>query len=70
MQTLINFDDNQLKSLMFYTHAENESDAVNKAIEYYLDWQKQKAKRDLLAMRGQVDIEDNWQTLRNLELNE
>ena len=68
MQTTINFDDDTLKSLMFYTHAKNESEALAKAIEDYLQWQKQKAKRDLLALRGKVDIEDNWEALRSLEL--
>lgn len=68
MNVSYNFDDSTLKSLMFYTHTNNESEALSKAIEYYLQWQKQKAKRDVLALRGKVDIEDNWETLRNLEL--
>jgi hypothetical protein len=40
---------------MFYTHTNNESAALAKAVEDYLQWQKQKAKRDLLALRGKVD---------------
>lgn len=68
MSIAYNFDDNTLKSLMFYTHTNNESEALSKAVEDYLQWQKQKAKRDLLALRGKVDIEDNWEALRSLEL--
>ena len=62
MQTTVTVDDQQLKSLMFYTHATNESEAIYKAIQTYL--QQAKRQQDLLALRGQVDIEDNWQALR------
>jgi hypothetical protein len=68
MNISYSFDDNTLKSLMFYTHTNNESEALSKAVESYLQWQKQKSKRDLLALRGKVDIENNWEILRSLEL--
>ncbi len=67
MQTTVNIDDQQLKNLMFYTHSNNESEAIYKAIQTYLKQAKQ--QQDLLALRGQVDIEDNWQALRQLEIN-
>ncbi|MEI6066594.1 MAG: type II toxin-antitoxin system VapB family antitoxin [Methylococcaceae bacterium] len=67
MQTTVNIDDQQLKNLMFYTHSNNESEAIYKAIQTYL--QQAKQQQDLLALRGQVDIGDNWQALRQLEIN-
>ena len=63
MQTTVTIDDQQLKSLMYYTHSNNEADAIYKAIQAYLQQQ------DLLALRGQIDIADNWQTLRELDIN-
>jgi hypothetical protein len=47
---------------MIYTHPKNEF----KAIQDYL--QKATQQQELLALRGQVDIEDNWQELRELEI--
>lgn len=67
MQTTINIDDRQLKNLMFHTHSKNESEAINKAIQAYL--QQAMQQQDLLALRGQVNIADNWQALRELEIN-
>jgi hypothetical protein len=67
MQTTVTIDDLQLKSLMIYTHANNESEAIYKAVQIYL--QQIKQQQDLLALRGQVDIADNWQALRELEIN-
>jgi len=67
MQTTVTIDDHQLKSLMLYTHSNNESEAIYKAIQIYLREAKQ--QQDLLALRGQVDIADNWQALRELEIN-
>jgi Bacterial antitoxin of type II TA system, VapB len=62
MQTTINIDNQQLKNFMFHTHSKSESEAINKAIQAYL-------QQDLLALRGQVNIADNWQALRELEIN-
>jgi Bacterial antitoxin of type II TA system, VapB len=67
MQTTVNIDDQQLKNLMFHTHSKNESEAIHKAIQVYL--QQATQQQDLLALRGQVDIADNWQVLRELEIN-
>ena len=67
MQTTVTIDDQQLKKLMFYTHSNNEADAICKAIQAFL--QQAKQRQNLLALRGQVDLEDNWQALRELEIN-
>lgn len=68
MQTTVTIDDQQLKSLMLYTHSNTESEAISKAIQTYL--QQAKQKQDLLALRGKVDIADHWQALRELEIDE
>jgi metal-responsive CopG/Arc/MetJ family transcriptional regulator len=52
---------------MFYTHSKNESEAIQKAIQAYL--QQATQQQDLLALRGQVDIADNWHVLREMEIN-
>lgn len=62
MQTTITIDDQQLKSLMLYTHSNNEPEAIYKAIQTYL--QPAERQQDLLALRG----EDHWQALRELEI--
>lgn len=67
MQTTVTIDEQQLKNLMVYTHSDTESEAIYKAIQAYL--QQVKRQQDLLALRGQVDIADNWQALRELEIN-
>jgi len=67
MQATVTIDDQQLKSLMIYTHSNNESEAIYKAIQGYL--QQAKRQQNLLALRGQVDVADNWQALRDLEIN-
>lgn len=66
MQTTVTIDDQQLKNLMFYTHSNNESEAIYKAIQAYLQVKQQQG---LLALRGQVDIADSWQALRELDIN-
>jgi hypothetical protein len=44
---------------MFFTHSKNEADAIYKSIQAYL--QQAKQRQDLIALRGQVDLEDNCQ---------
>lgn len=36
MQTTVNFDETQLKSLMFYTETDNAVEAVYQAVQFYL----------------------------------
>jgi hypothetical protein len=67
MQTTVTIDDQQLKSLMFHSHSDNESEAIYKAL--FKPLQQAKQQQDLLALRGQVDIVDNWQALRELKIN-
>ncbi len=64
MRATLNIDDNTLHDVMSFTGKSNRSEAVRIALQEYL---KQQKKKKLLAMRGEVDIEDNWQALRELE---
>lgn len=67
MRTTLNIDDEKIKELMKFTSAPNMSKAVQIAISEYIDM---KRKKQLLAMRGKLDIADNWQELRSQELPE
>jgi hypothetical protein len=43
------------------------SKAIQTALSEFIDMQR---KRQLLAMRGKLDITDNWRELRQQELQE
>ncbi|MEE9494235.1 MAG: type II toxin-antitoxin system VapB family antitoxin [Gammaproteobacteria bacterium] len=64
MRTTLNIDDNILSEIMHITGKTNRSEAIRIALQSYL---KQQQKKTLLALRGEVDILDNWRELRELE---
>lgn len=64
MRTTLNIDDSMLFEVMELTGKKNRSEAIRAALTAYLQQQR---KNKLLALRGKVDIEDNWQQLRALE---
>lgn len=64
MRTTLNVDEQLFDELLEATQARTKTEAVHRALTEYLRlWRKQR----LLALRGQVDIADNWQELRALE---
>ena len=65
MRTTINVDDALLENVMLLTHAESRADAIRIALQEYIRLQR---KQQVLALRGKLDIEDNWQALRDLEI--
>ncbi len=67
MRTTINIDENLFKDLMHITDAPTKTEAVRIALSEYVNL---KRKRNLLALRGNVDIEDNWQKLRQMDSEE
>ncbi len=67
MRTTINIDDKICKELMQLTSASSRSKAIQTALSEYIDL---KRKKQLLAMRGKLNITDNWQELRQQELQE
>ena len=64
MRTSLNIDDAMLFEVMKATGKDNRSEAIRIALAAFL---KQQRKNKILALRGKVDIEDNWQQLRELE---
>ncbi len=64
MRTTLNIDDKVLSDVMLVTGKKNRSEAIRMALQEYL---KQQQKKKLLAMRGTVNIDDNWVELRDLE---
>lgn len=67
MRTTVNIDDEKCRELMQITSAPSMAKAIQTALAEYLDI---KRKRQLLALRGKLDISDNWQELRQRELQE
>lgn len=67
MRTTVNIDDEKCRELMQITSAPSMAKAIQTALAEYLDI---KRKKQLLALRGKLDITDNWQELRQKELQE
>ena len=64
MRTTITIDDDVSKELMQVTGKKSITAAINVALQIYLAGLR---KQKLLALRGQVQIEDTWQQLRQLD---
>lgn len=64
MRTTITIDDDVSKELMQVTGKKSITAAINAALQIYLAGLR---KQKLLALRGQVQIEDTWQQLRQLD---
>ena len=64
MKTTTSLDSTVLEQLLTYTQAKTTKESIAKAIEEYIRF---KQRQELLNCRGAVDIEDNWQQLRDLE---
>ena len=67
MRTTLHVDDSLFDDLMRMTQAKTKTEAVRVALNEYL---RLKRKQQLLALRGQLDIADNWRDLRKLEIEE
>ncbi len=61
MRTTLNIDDEIISKVMIYTGQDNRSKAVRQALDSFIQEQKRKK---LLSLRGQVNIESNWEQLR------
>ncbi len=64
MRTTLSIDDQVMQSVMQATGRSNPLEAVREALNSYL--QEQKLKK-VLALRGKVQITDNWRKLRALD---
>jgi Bacterial antitoxin of type II TA system, VapB len=65
MRTTLTIDDVQAEDLMQATGQNSAVSAIRQALDDYL---RQARKKKVLALRGQVQIEDNWRDLRALEV--
>ena len=64
MRTTLNIDDDIMEKVTSYTGQVNRSKAVRLALASFVKEQKRK---ELLALRGQVNIENDWEKLRKLD---
>lgn len=65
MRTTITIDDNLMSQLMQTTGESSPAKALRQAVQDYV---RQARLKKLLALRGQVPIEDNWRELRQLDV--
>lgn len=70
MLTTINIDTTIIDDLMHYTQINTPNQAVQIAITNYIAKQHLPNKQQLLNLRGTINITDNWQQLRGLEITE
>jgi len=61
MRTTLNIDDFLFQDLMSITRAKTKTEAVRTALTEYL---RMKRKENVLSMRGKLNINDEWQELR------
>jgi hypothetical protein len=67
MRATLNIPDSLVKDLVKETKARTKTQAITIAIEEYL--RKGRLKK-LLSLQGTLDLEDNWQKMEDLELQE
>ena len=67
MRTTINIKDEVIKQVIEYTGAKNMSQAVNAVLETFV---REKRKQKLFDLKGKLQLEDNWQKLREMEIDE
>ena len=67
MRTTLNIEDGLFADLMRLTQAPTKTQAVRDALKEYI---RLRRKEELLALRGRLEIEDNWHQLRESELEE
>ena len=64
MRTTLTLDDSIIAQVVKTTGRSNPLDAIRDALQSYLQQEKLK---QVIAMRGKLDIEDNWRELRQLD---
>jgi len=64
MRTTLTIDDNLMSQLMQVTGESSPAKALRQAMQDYV---QQARLKKLLALRGQVAIEDTWRDLRQLD---
>ena len=64
MRTTLSIDDELAAGLMVATGQKTPVAAIRQALHEYLQHAR---KQKVLALRGQVEVEDRWRELRQLE---
>ena len=64
MRTTLTIDDSVISQVVQTTGLGNPLDAIRQALLSYLQQEKLK---QVIAMRGKLDLEDNWRALRQLD---
>ncbi len=64
MRTTISIDDSIMNQVMRYTRQSNAIQALRMVVQSYVEHAQ---RQELLAMRGTVQLDDNWAALRKLE---
>ena len=64
MRTTLTIDDSIISQVVKTTGRSNPLDAIRDALQSYLQQEKLK---QVIAMRGKLDLHDNWRELRQLE---
>ena len=65
MRTTLNVDDDVFRELMAITRAKTKTEAVRVALTEYV---RLKRKTNLLALRGRLEIADDWRELRTWDI--
>ena len=67
MRTTVNIDDTLFQDVLNLTRAKSKTEALRTALTEYL---RMKRKEKILAMRGRLDINSDWEKLRQEEIRE
>ena len=67
MRTTINIKEETVQEVMHITGAKNRSQAINEALEAYV---QEKRMKKLLELKGKLNLDENWKALREMELDE
>jgi Arc/MetJ family transcription regulator len=64
MRTTLTLDDSVIAQVVQSTGRSNPLDAIRDALQSYL---KQEKLKQVIAMRGKLDLQDSWRELRQLD---
>jgi len=67
MRTTITVEDGLMEKLMKYTKSKTRTEAVNRALA---DWVQHLKIEKLRSLRGKLYMEDNWEKIRSMEIQE
>jgi Arc/MetJ family transcription regulator len=67
MRTTLNIKNEFIEEVIKITGDKNKSKAINKALEQFV---RESRIKKLLSLKGKLHLEENWQKLRDMELDE